>query len=129
MRLPVSAGSAEARMRTGFGETGVRAFFQTEKTGLFQVVHNTQDKSHGMEEFNELMTKLEKAALAGEFAKVRDILKDEGKEHALWQPVGLPSMHRSLARSTGSNWSRFARCCTDRPARKVSRGVQVGMQG
>jgi hypothetical protein len=46
-----------------------------------------------MEEFNELMTKLEKAALAGEFAKVRDILKDEGKEHALWQPVGLPSMH------------------------------------
>jgi len=41
-----------------------------------------------MEEFNELMTKLETAARAGEFAKVRDILKDEGKEHALWQPTG-----------------------------------------
>ena len=109
-------------MRTGFEETGVRAFFKQAR-----LVH--PDTSHGMEEFNELMTKLEKAALAGEFAKVRDILKDEGKEHALWQPVGLPFMHRSLARSTGSNWSRFAPCCTDRPARKMSRDVQVGLQG
>ena len=42
-----------------------------------------------MEEFNELCEKLIKCAQNGEFAQVRHILKDENKDHALWQPVRI----------------------------------------